>query len=70
MTKKDIKQIFRNNKVQLGNGTLELIEDHLRREIDAMAKRAKSGNFKRINPDQFHYIKGDWGIPPSPRKLT
>ena len=70
MTKKDIKQIFRAKKVQLGDGTIEMIEDHIRREVEAMADRAKAGNFKRLTPEFFHFVKGDWGIESGPRKFT
>lgn len=70
MTKKDIKEIFRSKKVQLGEGTIEMIEDYLRREVEAMAGRAKNGNFKRLTPDVFHFVKGDWGIESGPRKFT
>lgn len=70
MTNKDIKQIFRQNKVQLGEGTLDLIQDYLRREVSEMAKRANKGNFKRLTPEFFHFVKGDWGIESGSRKFT
>ena len=70
MTKKDIKAIFRDKKVQLGDGTLEMIEDEIRREVEAMATRAANGNFKRITTDLFHFIKSDWGMESGPRKWT
>ena len=70
MTKKDIKSIFRTNKVQLGDGSIELIEDQLKREVTEMAKRLKIGNFKRLTTDNFHFALAGWGIESGPRKLT
>jgi len=70
MTKKDIKQIFKTYSVQLGDGTLEMIENHIRREVDMIAQRAKSGNFKRLTPEHFHYTLSDWGMESGPRKFT
>ena len=70
MTKKEIKEAFRANKVQLGEGTIEMIEDYIKREVEAMASRAKNGNFKRLTPELFHYVQGNWGIESGPRRLT
>ena len=70
MTKKDIKSIFRERKVQLGDGAIEMIEDHMRREIVKMAQRCKDGNFKRLTPDVFHFATGNWGVDSGPRKFT
>jgi len=70
MTKKDIKQIFRNEKVQLNPASIQMIEDHLKREVTNMAKRCKAGNFKRLTPEHFHFAVGDWGVASGPRKFT
>ncbi len=70
MTKKDIKGIFREQKVQLTPASIEMIEDHLKREVTAMANRCKAGNFKRLTPEHFHFAIGDWGIESGPRKFT
>lgn len=70
MTKKEIKEIFRVNKVQLGSGTIDLIEDQLKREVHKMVERAKYGKFKRITPETFHFVKQDYGMESGPRKLT
>ena len=51
MTKQDIKQIFKNEKVQLGAGALEVIEDELRRKVRTMAARCTLGNVKRLTPE-------------------
>lgn len=70
MNKKTIKSIFKAKKVQLGDGAIEMIEDYLKREVNDMADRAKVGNFKRITPDTFHFVKGNWGVKSGPRKFT
>ena len=51
MTKKDIKQIFKNEGVQLGAGTLEVIEDELKRSVRTMSARCTLGNVKRLTPE-------------------
>ncbi len=51
MTKKEIKQIFKNEGVQLGAGTIEIIEDELKRKVRWMAKCCYHGNVKRLTPD-------------------
>lgn len=51
MTKKDIKQIFKNEGVQLGAGAIEVIEDELKRKVRTMASRCTLGNVKRLTPE-------------------
>ena len=51
MTKKDIKQIFKNEGVQLGAGAIEVIEDELKRKVRTMATRCTLGNVKRLTPE-------------------
>ena len=51
MTKQDIKQIFKNEKVQLGAGAIEVIEDELKRKVRTMATRCTLGNVKRLTPE-------------------
>ena len=70
MTKKDIKAIFREKKVQLNPESIQMSEDHLKREVTLMAQRCKDGNFKRLTPEHFHFAIGEWGIASGPRKLT
>ena len=70
MTKKDIKQIFRENKVQLNPESIVMIEDYLKREVVQMAQRCKAGNFKRLTPEHFHFAIGDWGFESGNRKFT
>jgi len=70
MTKKDIKSIFREKKIQVNPDAMQMIEDHLRREINAMAQRCVDGKFKRLTPEYFHFAIGDWGMESGPRKFT
>tara|TARA_R100001082_G_scaffold100775_1_gene70036 strand:+ start:1012 stop:1200 length:189 start_codon:yes stop_codon:yes gene_type:complete len=51
MNKKQIKQIFKNNNVQLGAGSLEVIEDELNRYVRILAVNCNNGNVKRLTPD-------------------
>ena len=51
MNKKQIKQIFKNNNVQLGAGSLEIIEDELNRYVRILAVNCNNGNVKRLTPD-------------------
>jgi len=51
MTKKEIKEIFRKENVQLGSGTMEVIKDELKRKVKLMATRCAYGNVKRLTPE-------------------
>jgi len=51
MNKKQIKEIFKNEGIQLGAGSIEMIEDELKRKVRSMAKCCYHGNVKRLTPD-------------------
>jgi len=70
MTKKDIKAVFKSEKVQLNPDAINLIEAHLKKEVTKMAIRCKQGNFKRLTPDCFWVAIGDWGLESGSRKLS
>jgi hypothetical protein len=70
MTNKDIKSIFRERKVQVNQEAMDLIQTALRKEVIQMADRCKKGNYKRLTPESFWVALGDWGVTPSPRKIT
>lgn len=61
MTKKQIKEIFKKEGVQLGSGALEMILEQLKRESKFMAIRCKQGNLKRLTPDLFWVALGNDG---------
>jgi len=60
MNKSQIKKIFKDHKVQLGAGAIEMIEDHLRRQVSKMAENCKNGNAKRLTPDLFWIALGKY----------
>ena len=60
MNKSQIKKIFKEHKVQLGSGSVEMIEDQLRRTVYTMAERCKNGNAKRLTPDLFWIALGKY----------
>lgn len=53
MNKKYIKQSFQHKGVQLGTGTMEMIEYELKLLVSNMADRCKKGNLKRLTPELF-----------------
>ena len=58
MTKKDIKGVFREHRVQLSSEALQLIEDDTRRRVRRMALRCKEGNVKRLTSDVYFIAIG------------
>jgi len=58
MTKKEIKGIFRQQKVQLSPAALALIEDDLKRQVTTMANRCSSGNVKRLTAELYFIAIG------------
>jgi hypothetical protein len=53
MTKAQIKKIFKDKNIQLGKGSIELIESEFRLLTMRMAERCEMGNVKRLIPDIF-----------------
>ena len=51
MNKKQIKEIFKNYKIQLGAGALEVVEDELNRYVRKMAINCNNENLKRLTPE-------------------
>jgi len=58
MTKKEIKDIFHRNNVQLSPGAYLMLEDDIRRKVRMMAKRCKNGNVKRLTEDLYYIAIG------------
>tara|TARA_Y100000310_G_C20521672_1_gene733997 strand:+ start:467 stop:649 length:183 start_codon:yes stop_codon:yes gene_type:complete len=58
MTKKEIKDAFRQQKVQLSPSALTLIEDDLKRQVTIMAKRCSKGNVKRLTAELYFIAIG------------
>ena len=70
MTKKQVKEVFHAQGIQINNDAVNLVLDHLKRETETMAQRVKQGNYKRLSVDTFWVAIGDWGIESAPRKLN
>ena len=60
MNKSQIKKIFKEHKVQLGAGSVEMIEDQLRRQVSKMAENCRGGNAKRLTLDLFWIALGKY----------
>ena len=60
MNKSQIKKIFKERKVQLGAGSIEMVEDHIRRVVTKMAENCRGGNAKRLTPDLFWIALGKY----------
>tara|TARA_R100000315_G_C5162812_1_gene93722 strand:+ start:228 stop:416 length:189 start_codon:yes stop_codon:yes gene_type:complete len=58
MTKKEIKQIFKESNVQLGKGTVEFIEYEATQFVRRMAIRCRQGNLKRLTPELMYIALG------------
>ena len=53
MNKKYIKQAFSHDGIQLGAGSMDMIEHDLKLQISKMARRCQNGNVKRLTPELF-----------------
>ena len=60
MNKKDIKEIFKRNGIQLGAGSMEMILEELNKKVIYMARKCKDGNIKRLTPETFWIALGNW----------
>lgn len=60
MTQKQIKQIYKDQDLRLGSGTMELIQEEIYLLVKRQAKRAKSGlgTYKTLTPSLFHIALG------------
>jgi len=58
MTKKEIKAIFKEQKVQLGPEALDMILEDQKRTVRVMAKRCRDGNVKRLTSDVYFIALG------------
>tara|TARA_R100001082_G_scaffold106772_1_gene79953 strand:- start:650 stop:1090 length:441 start_codon:yes stop_codon:yes gene_type:complete len=58
MTKKEIKDIFKENDVQLGKGSVEFIDHEAKMLVKRMAIRCKQGNVKRLTPELMYIALG------------
>ena len=56
--KTTIKKVFKDTGIQLGAGTLDLIETEMVLLAKRMANRCKEGNLKRLTPELFFIAMG------------
>jgi len=58
MTKSQIKELFKEQGVQLGAGTMDQIQYELAQYVGRMATRSREGNLKRLTPELFWIAMG------------
>ena len=58
MNKTQIREIFRNNNVQISEDSINLIQSDLRRTVTKMAERCKKGNVKRLSSHLYFIAVG------------
>ena len=59
IVKSKMKQVFKNQGVQIPTDTLNILSDDLIRTVHQWAKRAKDGNIKRLKPNDIHLVIGN-----------
>jgi hypothetical protein len=57
--KSKVKKLFNSQGIQCSVATLNLIEEHLSREIRNMVFRTKEGNVKRLTPELLWIALGN-----------
>ena len=57
-TQTNIKKIFSNKGIQLGKGSMDMIEKEMIFFAKRMASRCNEGNLKRLTPDLFWVAMG------------
>ena len=58
MTKTEIKKVFKDYDIQMGKGSIELIEHEIKHTVSRLACNCKDGNVKRLTPDVFWIALG------------
>ena len=58
-TQTNIKKIFSEQGIQLGAGSLDMIEKEMVFFAQRMAKRCSDGNLKRLTPELFWVAMGN-----------
>ena len=51
INKSNVKKLFNKQGIQCPISTLNLVEEHLARLINTMARNCKEGNVKRLTPE-------------------
>ena len=58
VNQKSVRQVFKDHDIQLGSGTMEMIDREVYRQIVLMAKRCRAGNVRRLMTDLFWIALG------------
>lgn len=53
-----IRKIFKQHQVQLTTDAINLMDEHISRQIESMAKNCKNSNVKRLTADLFWVALG------------
>ena len=51
INKSNVKKLFNKQGIQCPISTLNLVEEHLSRLVNTMARNCKDGNVKRLTPE-------------------
>tara|TARA_R110002167_G_scaffold135451_1_gene321903 strand:+ start:11667 stop:11870 length:204 start_codon:yes stop_codon:yes gene_type:complete len=57
--KTKVKKLFNDEDIQCPVSTLNLIEEHLKREVRNMVFRTKEGNVRRLTPELLWVALGN-----------
>lgn len=60
INKSNVKKLFNKEGIQCSIDTLNMIEEHLTRQVNSMAKNCVEGNIKRLRPDLMWVALGKW----------
>ena len=55
MTKKRIKEVFKSRGVKTNEDALQMIEEHLAKQVDIMAQRCDFRNIKVLRMENFGF---------------
>ena len=53
-----IRKTFSEEGIQIGGGTMDMINREILESVRRMAKRCKEGNLKRLTPELFYVALG------------
>ncbi len=55
-----IKKAFSKRGIQLGAGSMDMINREILTHVSKMANRCNDGNLKRLTPELFYVAVGDY----------
>tara|TARA_R100000005_G_C4977927_1_gene188684 strand:- start:654 stop:848 length:195 start_codon:yes stop_codon:yes gene_type:complete len=60
--KSKIRKMFNDEGIQMPIETLNMLDDHIKRELDKMITNCKNNNIKRFQSHLFGYALGKYNI--------